>query len=133
MPSRHISRLPWRNRRAPQICGCALADGGLRSSVVGDPPQPDTAQHPSPAWVGGRPSSAGGSVRWREQKRRWELRMQVGGVRHSEYFSVARYGSRERAFTEARRRQRILSGQAAAGLLVFRVDVPIEEFVERYL
>jgi integrase len=81
----------------------------------------------------GRVGNGVGSLRWREATARWELRIQVDGVRRTEHFSGARWGSREKAEAEAKRRRRVLSGQAAAGLLVLTHDVPLDRFVERFL
>jgi integrase len=103
---------------------------------VGDGPSlPDGQMRTTAGYVrrAGRAGNGVGTLRWREGTARWELRFQVDGVRRTEHFSVARWGSREKAEAEAKRRRRILSGQAAAGLLVLTRDVPLDKFVDRFL
>src|SRR5258708_4116497 len=82
---------------------------------------------------GGRADDGAGTLRWVERSQRWELRVQAGGVRQSEYFSVRAFGSRQRAEAAAKRRQRVLAGEAAAGLLVLARDMPLDQFVERFI
>lgn len=81
----------------------------------------------------GRGDNGSGTLRWVEASQRWELRVQVGGVRQSEYFSGRAFGSKQRAEAAAKRRQRVLAGEAAAGLLVLSRDMPLDQFVERFL
>lgn len=82
---------------------------------------------------GSRGGNGTGTLRWKEAGHRWELRMQVRGVRRSEYFSTAQYGSKQAALAAARKQQRILSGQAAQGLLVISREMSLDDLIERFI
>lgn len=81
----------------------------------------------------GRTDNGSGTLRWVDRSQRWELRVQVDGVRRSEFFSVSAFGSKQRAEIAAKRRRRVLAGEAAAGLLVLARDMPLDEFVDRFI
>lgn len=82
-----------------------------------------------------RPGRAGdgfGSLRWVAPRRYFELRFQVNNVRRSEYFSVARFGSRIAAEHAAKVRQRELAGKSAGGSLVITRSPTVAEFAEEF-